>query len=365
MTTPADELRQAAALLREVAAAATSGPWHRPLNTRYKSTVTGALPEGERGNWIDGIDPTTGEREQCTVALIPTWSTGRHSRQRGGRDLEYIATMHPGVGLALADWLDAEAGGLSGPDTVSTHALVVARQILGTAGEPATVADQPDTETEAPAPIPLRWGLDDVMYGDDDTTVVMLSGPNREPYWVELDTERTDALRNALAGPEPEAAPTVDRATVLREAADRFERECPDPGGPMDLCMCHATEPLREWADEQEAADAYARAINAPLNETTCEAIRRRLESGPPPRRLVRRLAAEAQQPETHACDNCDGIDPDTCFNNPHQPPEQCPAAEFEDYGQQCQKPVGHELHTFEERPAADQPDTETEEPAV
>ncbi|MER6834272.1 hypothetical protein ABT320_09770 [Streptomyces cellulosae] len=54
-----------------------------------------------------------------------------------------------------------------------------------------------------------------------------------------------------------------------------------------------------------------------------------------------------------HTCDNCDGIDPDTCFNNPNRPPEQCPAAEFEDYGQQCQKPAGHNLHSFEEQPAA------------
>lgn len=69
----------------------------------------------------------------------------------------------------------------------------------------------------------------------------------------------------------------------------------------------------------------------------------------------LRRLADEAQptEAEAHACDNCDGIDPDTCFNNPHRPPEQCPAAEFEDYGQQCQKPVGHHLHTFEEQPVA------------
>lgn len=76
------------------------------------------------------------------------------------------------------------------------------------------------------------------------------------------------------------------------------------------------------------------------------------------------RLADEAQpatdQPTVHRCNNCEGIDPDTCFNNPHRPPEQCPAAEFEDYGQQCQKPVGHELHTFEEQPATDQP-TEAE----
>lgn len=108
-TTPAIELRDAAAKLRKLAADATPGPWQRPLNTRYKATVTGTLPEGERGSWLDGIDPTTGEREQCTVAMVPTWSNGKHSRQRGGRDLEYIAAMNPTVGLALADWLECTA----------------------------------------------------------------------------------------------------------------------------------------------------------------------------------------------------------------------------------------------------------------
>jgi hypothetical protein len=53
-------------------------------------------------------------------------------------------------------------------------------------------------------PIPLRWGLDDVMYGDDDTTTVMLSGPDGEPYWLELDPKRTAALRQNLAGPDGE-----------------------------------------------------------------------------------------------------------------------------------------------------------------
>lgn len=137
MTTPADELTTAAQRLRKLADDATPGPWLRPLNTRYKATVTGALPEGERGSWLDGIDPTTGERERCTVAMVPMWSNGRHSRQRGGRDLEYIAAMHPGVGQALADWLDAEATRLTATthpgwqDTVAPHPLAVARAING------------------------------------------------------------------------------------------------------------------------------------------------------------------------------------------------------------------------------------------
>ncbi|MEU6661224.1 hypothetical protein [Streptomyces sp. NPDC046821] len=64
---------------------------------------------------------------------------------------------------------------------------------------------QPNSPRAEPAeqePVQLRWGLDDVMYGDDDTTAVMLSGPAREPYWLELAPERAAALRAALAGPD-------------------------------------------------------------------------------------------------------------------------------------------------------------------
>lgn len=67
---------------------------------------------------------------------------------------------------------------------------------------------------------------------------------------------------------------------------------------------------------------------------------------------VLRRMADERAATETHACDSCEGVDPDTCFNNPHRPPEQCPRSEFDGYGLQCQKPAGHNLCTFEEQPA-------------
>lgn len=51
-------------------------------------------------------------------------------------------------------------------------------------------------------PTPLRWGLDDVMWGDDDSVTVLLSGPDREPYVLELDADRAASLRGVLAGPE-------------------------------------------------------------------------------------------------------------------------------------------------------------------
>ncbi|MFD6335332.1 hypothetical protein ACFWGI_37925 [Streptomyces niveus] len=51
------------------------------------------------------------------------------------------------------------------------------------------------------SPIQLRWGLDDVLWGDDGTIIVMLSGPQGEPYWLELGEERAVALRQNLTGP--------------------------------------------------------------------------------------------------------------------------------------------------------------------
>ncbi|MFD8407200.1 hypothetical protein ACFV1G_21245 [Streptomyces anulatus] len=86
----------------------------------------------------------------------------------------------------------------------------VARQLLGTTETAAPVVDEQE-------PVQLRWGLDDVMYGDDDTTTLLLSGPGREPYWVELDPERTAALRDALAGPAAPPAPLAEVWTVWAE----------------------------------------------------------------------------------------------------------------------------------------------------
>lgn len=51
-------------------------------------------------------------------------------------------------------------------------------------------------------PTLLRWGLNDTLWGDDDTVTVLLSGPAGEPYWLELDPERAGVLREDLAGPD-------------------------------------------------------------------------------------------------------------------------------------------------------------------
>lgn len=55
-------------------------------------------------------------------------------------------------------------------------------------------------------PIPLRWGLNDVEWADDDNVFVLLSGPNLEPYSLELEPSLAAVLREDLAGPDGPAA---------------------------------------------------------------------------------------------------------------------------------------------------------------
>jgi hypothetical protein len=68
--------------------------------------------------------------------------------------------------------------------------------------EIATMTAPGASIADAPNPTQLRWGLNDVMWGDDDSVIVLLSGPDGEPYWLELDKERAAVLRQDLAGPD-------------------------------------------------------------------------------------------------------------------------------------------------------------------
>jgi hypothetical protein len=149
--TPSQELREAAKLMRERAEAATPGPWERPLDVRHKNFVMAALPEGEQGSYKSGSIPAgfashkgptgryAGQRERVSVVSAAIWSIGGFMRKRSGRDLDYIAGMHPAVALAVADWLDNEAQAAEAIPAGSPvlgplirHALAVARAYLGT-----------------------------------------------------------------------------------------------------------------------------------------------------------------------------------------------------------------------------------------
>ncbi|MEU8623255.1 hypothetical protein [Streptomyces sp. NPDC048669] len=99
----------------------------------------------------------------------------------------------------------------------------------------------------------------------------------------------------------------TDRAAVLREAADALGqravvlRELSSSSFGEEA---YAARELTEAADrfrEQGAADAYARAITVPPSEAVCDAMRERMVSGTAPRRRVRIPATEAKQPTAPA----------------------------------------------------------------
>ncbi len=116
----ADEfLREAATLLRERAEAATPGPWARGDPSTVENTRASCVIDG------DGGMPCSDE------------------------DAAHIAMMHPGVALALADWLDEVAAAaqimthqehqIPGvPFTVPLQVMALAATILGRTWEKET-----------------------------------------------------------------------------------------------------------------------------------------------------------------------------------------------------------------------------------
>jgi hypothetical protein len=86
----ADLLRRAAKTLRLKANAATAGPWRAALATSPRSSGTSAIYAYNPRREVVGSTPKLGG----------IWKPS---------DADYIATMHPGVALALADWLETVA----------------------------------------------------------------------------------------------------------------------------------------------------------------------------------------------------------------------------------------------------------------
>jgi hypothetical protein len=104
MTTPAEELRAAARILRQLAEAAQ----------RDLETADYWKPYAPATAWRDG-----------------------HVNGFGGVSSDLVAVLPPTAALALADWLDSVAGRarLDGGEWVGAdlhHALAVARQIAAT-----------------------------------------------------------------------------------------------------------------------------------------------------------------------------------------------------------------------------------------
>lgn len=89
---PAEELREAARLMQERAEAATEGPWD-------------AMVLGSEGYLVLRSNGTVRDRGRHRVGRfgLKDWDSDK-------ADAEYVASMHPLVALAVADWLDSAAG---------------------------------------------------------------------------------------------------------------------------------------------------------------------------------------------------------------------------------------------------------------
>ncbi|PWG13946.1 hypothetical protein DF268_08765 [Streptomyces sp. V2] len=69
----------------------------------------------------------------------------------------------------------------------------------------------------------------------------------RERLEFMIRTEPSDMRIRSVE--EARAAIAAYRVQVLVEAALWFERRCPEAGGTLPLCMCHAAPELRRYSE--------------------------------------------------------------------------------------------------------------------
>lgn len=125
--------------------------------------------------------------------------------------------------------------------------------------------DEPDDDCPGCDPVQLRWGLGDVEVDEAGNLLILMSGPDREPYALELDAERAAALRDELpvAGPAsggyPPALPWAewldddDLAELLDAVADVAV-----PHAPAAERLAALEETLAEYRLIAEADHAQA-----------------------------------------------------------------------------------------------------------
>ncbi|MGW0897497.1 hypothetical protein ACWD0G_10945 [Streptomyces goshikiensis] len=183
-----------------------------------------AAPDLLRAAYIAALDEAH-HTHPCPVTGRPYWTGCVHP---SGRVASCHSERRADAVLAVRDTelerLRAQClylvGQIAKKNTHSNDGDRALREFLGADDTPALAA--------ADDPAQLRWGLDDVLWGDDSTVTVMLSGPQGEQYWLELDVDRAAVLRQNLAGP-PEQDETDDGlATALVETQQAIDDECSD-----------------------------------------------------------------------------------------------------------------------------------------
>lgn len=115
-----DQLRRATEAIRQLASAVTRGPWvPYPTNLDHEGGWTVSRPYCDSPG---DCDP------DCGLTVFATGREGCEEDTITKADAYYIAAMHPGVALAVADLLDTVASSDDVP--ASWQALAVSRAII-------------------------------------------------------------------------------------------------------------------------------------------------------------------------------------------------------------------------------------------
>jgi hypothetical protein len=136
-STAAEQLREAARLMRARAEAATPGPWvvadcEGELQV-WRESALRHVRRDDNGNVVGYSRPA------CYTATnliyehdLDTWDSGEEQDDDERRDTAaHIASWHPAVALAVADWLNYEAERAEMGLAYRHHALVIADAHLG------------------------------------------------------------------------------------------------------------------------------------------------------------------------------------------------------------------------------------------
>ncbi|MFJ3097385.1 hypothetical protein [Streptomyces hydrogenans] len=228
---------------------AATGKRPRPmLVTALHDSATTQAGKPRRSGYVLE-QPTAGIRDAArTAAAIDTASdTAQHPTAQTGQQpdetvVAYRNSGRPGVLLCREHgegWMGLTP--LTSDDLPEGGLCTWRTSGADQCGRDVLIPSVPDPTT-ADDPTPLRWGLGDVLHGDDDTTTVCLSGPDREPYWLELEPEQRDVLRADLAAPEtiePQDHPGADLYVRLRKAGE-------DHDTALELIYAHARMTIRQ-----------------------------------------------------------------------------------------------------------------------
>ncbi|MFG3140783.1 hypothetical protein ACGFZA_31830 [Streptomyces sp. NPDC048211] len=152
--TPTDELTAAAKLLRTLATAASTASDGTPT-AAWNSRPCWPNNPNSNSSYLYGDYLTRDDSSTIAWPLLLRGGSQHRQAHMETQHAAYASAMGPGVGLALADWLEAVADGMSIAEVTDYAALTVARQVLASVAAPETAPSSPaPSETGLPPALP-------------------------------------------------------------------------------------------------------------------------------------------------------------------------------------------------------------------